>query len=55
MIITTLIALALLYLAYRLIRNGFARPQSERLSFYGMFNAYVIFCLVVGSILWLVQ
>jgi multisubunit Na+/H+ antiporter MnhB subunit len=55
MIVTTLIALGLLYLAYRIIRNGFARPQSEKLNLYGVFGAYLIFCLVVGLVQWLLQ
>ena len=57
MIFTTslwLIALGLLYLAYRIIRNGFARSQSERLNIYGYFGLYVIFCLVVALVEWLI-
>jgi multisubunit Na+/H+ antiporter MnhB subunit len=55
MVITTLLSLGLLYLAYRIIRNGFARPQSDKLNLYGVFGAYLIFWLVVGLVEWLVQ
>ena len=53
MIVETLVALSLLYLGYRIIRNGFARPQSERLTVYGYFGMFLIFCMAVGVVAWL--
>ena len=38
------------YAAYRIIRNGFRYPQSEKLSFFGVFGYFLM--IVVG--IWLV-
>lgn len=46
-ILALLIAFAGLYLAYRIIRNGFARPQSEKLNAYGIAVYVVLFILAV--------
>jgi hypothetical protein len=41
-----LIAGGLLYLAYRIIRNGFLTPQSKRLNGFGILGCFVL--LLVG-------
>jgi prolipoprotein diacylglyceryltransferase len=44
------VAFALGYGAYRIIRNGFRYPQSEKLSFFGIFGYFLL--IVLG--IWLV-
>ena len=44
--IVSIIGLGLLYLAYRIIRNGFARPQSERLNVFGVIGCIVILIVI---------
>jgi hypothetical protein len=43
------IALLVFYLAYRSIRGGFERPQSERLGCFGVFGITI---LVIVFLLW---
>lgn len=42
------LALALLYFAWRAIRGGFERPQSERLNAYGYVGLFVVFLIVLS-------
>ena len=44
---TLLPAIGLLYLAYRIIRNGFLSPQSERLNGFGVFACVLLFIMAV--------
>jgi hypothetical protein len=43
----------LFYLAYRAIRGGFERPQSERLNGYGVFALILLFFVGVKALVWL--
>jgi prolipoprotein diacylglyceryltransferase len=43
------VAIALGYGAYRIIRNGFRYPQSEKLNFFGVFGYFLM--ILVG--IWL--
>ena len=45
MLLALLIAWALGYGAYRIIRNGFRYPQSERLSGFGVFGYFLLILL----------
>lgn len=49
-ILALLIAFAGLYLAYRIIRNGFARPQSEKLNACGIAVYVALFILAVSYV-----
>jgi prolipoprotein diacylglyceryltransferase len=44
------VAIALGYGAYRIIRNGFRYPQSEKLNFFGVFGYFLLILLGI----WLV-
>jgi hypothetical protein len=44
------VVIALGYGAYRIIRNGFRTPQSERLNIFGVFGI----CLMIFVAVWLV-
>jgi hypothetical protein len=46
-ILVVLVTLALGYGAYRIIRNGFRYPQSEKLSGFGIFGFFVL--IVLGA------
>jgi len=46
-LLVVLIASGLFYLAYRIIRNGFARSQSEKLNAYGIAVYVVLFFFAV--------
>ena len=45
-LLVSILGLALLYLAYRIIRNGFARPQSERLNVFGVIGCILILIVI---------
>ena len=45
-IISLVLAGGLLFLAYRIIRNGFIHPQSKRLNGFGILGCFVL--LLVG-------
>lgn len=42
------LALGALYFAWRAIRGGFERPQSERLNAYGCVGLFVVFVIVLS-------
>jgi hypothetical protein len=46
-LLVLLITLAVGYLAYRIIADGFRRPQSERLGCFGIFGYFVLIVLGV--------
>jgi hypothetical protein len=47
---TLLPAIALLWLAYRIIRNGFLSPQSEKLNGFGVLGCVVLACLALSLV-----
>ncbi len=46
--IELLITLGVLYLAYRIIANGFRKPQSERLNGFGIFA--IVMVVILGLV-----
>jgi len=45
---TILLSIGLFWLAYRIIRNGFVYPQSEKLGFFGALGCVVVAYLVLN-------
>ena len=52
---TFLLSLGLLYLAYRIIRNGFLRPQSEKLNGFGIVGIVVMGYLALYFVISLID
>ena len=42
------LVIGLLWVAYRIIRNGFLYPQSEKLGCFGVFGYFLVACLAIG-------
>jgi hypothetical protein len=47
-VMSLLLALFVLYLAYRAIRGGFERPQSARLNGYGVFGCVLLMLVALS-------
>ncbi len=50
LVLPILVAAAGVYVGYRIIRGGFARPQSERWNVYGIIFCVVLLMLVLSYI-----
>ena len=48
LLLSTGLAIGLLWVAYRIIRNGFLYPQSEKLGCFGVFGLFVVACLAIS-------
>lgn len=54
-LIVIALALGVLYFAWRAIRGGFERPQSERLNAFGYVGLFVMFLVALSIVLHLAE
>ena len=47
-LLATGVVIGLLWVAYRIIRNGFLSPQSEKIGCFGVFGYFVVACLAIS-------
>ena len=53
MIFVLLVTFACAYGAYRTIRGGFERPQSERWTVYGIIGAYLLLSAAISLVIFI--